>query len=115
MSPGIDSEGDVGNGTIYDLAWECAGLFDEYLSAPRLQSKLVAQSQRRFLSWVAFMGVFASQAVCLDTRLRYKPDVRGLVMVLLGVLERNIRRGAVPSRSSKAISTWIVTVTDLLN
>jgi hypothetical protein len=83
-----------GSGSIYDLARECACLFDEYLSAPRIHSRFVEQNQRRFLSWVAFLGVFAPQDACLDTRLKYKPDVRGLVMLLLNVLRRNMRRGA---------------------
>ncbi|KAF8859778.1 hypothetical protein BDZ45DRAFT_673108 [Acephala macrosclerotiorum] len=38
------------------------------------------------------MGVFAHEDICLDTRLKYKPDIRGLVMLLLNVLSRNLLR-----------------------
>jgi len=92
---------DTRNRSIYDLARECASLFDEYLSAPRLQSKFVAQSQRRFWTWVAFLGVFAQEDVCLDTRLKYKPDIRRLVMLLLRILKRNMRRGTATAQSSE--------------
>jgi hypothetical protein len=102
MGPRIDPENDSENRSIYDLARECASLFTEYLSAPRLHRQFIAQSQRRFWSWVAFLGVFAHHDVCLDTRLKYKPDIHGLVILLLGVLMRNMRRGAAPAENSQA-------------
>ncbi|KAE9364084.1 kinase-like protein [Stipitochalara longipes BDJ] len=90
----------VENRSIYDLARECDCLFDEYLRAPRLESEFIEQNRRRFLSWVSFLGVFAPQDVSLDTRLRYKPDIRGLVMLLLNVLRRNMRRAIKTPNSS---------------
>ncbi|CZR58460.1 uncharacterized protein PAC_08352 [Phialocephala subalpina] len=92
MESEVESSDDMGKISIFHLARDCANLFEEYLSAPRLQGKVVALSQRRFSSWAKFMGVFAPEDICLDTRLKYKPDIRGLVMLLLNVLNRNLRR-----------------------
>jgi hypothetical protein len=96
---GDDFVDDEENRSIYDLARECDYLFNEYLKTPRLENQFVERNRRRFLTWVEFLGVFATQDACLDTRLRYKPDIRGLVILLLNVLRRNMRRGAVLPRS----------------
>ena len=101
MESEVEPSDDMGKISIFHLARDCANLFEEYLSAPRLQGKVVALSQRRFFSWAKFMGVFAPEDICLDTRLKYKPDIRGLVMLLLNVLNRNLRRGAVSMQSPR--------------
>ncbi|KAK6535595.1 hypothetical protein TWF694_002050 [Orbilia ellipsospora] len=80
---------------IYDLAEDCEHLFEESLLAfSRVSDKeyrVVLEHQQRFDRWAGFLGVFAVQQTSLDSRLRNTPDIRDLVIQLLGTLKRNLQ------------------------
>ncbi|KAI0531939.1 hypothetical protein GGR58DRAFT_491896 [Xylaria digitata] len=44
----------------------------------------------RFNAWIAYLGVFAHESTCLDTRLKDRPDVKDLIDQILGTLKRNL-------------------------
>lgn len=95
----------TGTDCIFEAATQCRRRFEEYLQEPRLYRKQVMESQRRFLTWASFLGVFAPINVCLDTRLADSPEMKELVMSMLLVLERNLQRGMdSPTPSNKKSS-----------
>ncbi|KAF3063150.1 hypothetical protein CFAM422_010381 [Trichoderma lentiforme] len=77
-------------GRIYNLACECEELFKKHLSQGHspLVASLVAEYQQRFLTWTAYLGVFARPSQCLDRRLQTLHDIRDIVLRLLGLLKR---------------------------
>ncbi|RSL48343.1 hypothetical protein CEP54_012970 [Fusarium duplospermum] len=78
---------------ISEAAAACRSLFEEYLQAPRLFRKQVAEFQGRFSTWAAFLGVFVPAKACLDTRLASTPEMKELVISMLTVLRRNLEHG----------------------
>ncbi|KAF3929712.1 hypothetical protein AA313_de0207455 [Arthrobotrys entomopaga] len=80
---------------IYDLAEKCEHSFEELLLAySRVSDKeyrIVLEHQQWFDRWAGFLGVFAIQQTSLDSRLRNVPDIRDLVVQLLGILKRNLQ------------------------
>lgn len=91
----VTSEGDD---LLYNLAYECEGLFYQLQEAfGNRQSEvatveLCAEFQQRFAVWAAHLGVFARKSQCLDTRLRNHPDLQDLVARLLDVLRRSLQQ-----------------------
>ncbi|KAG4444052.1 hypothetical protein IFR05_000512 [Cadophora sp. M221] len=87
---------------VYDVARECDRLFKQ---CPQwLKGQLedtISTSQRRFGSWAAYLGVFALKSASLDTRLRFEPEIRDLTMLLLDVLQTDLRRGKTLQRRKK--------------
>ncbi len=80
---------------IYDAAQQCLRLFEECPQEPKDHiGEPISASHRRFRSWAAYLGAFALKSACLDTRLRYEPEIRDLVMLLLDVLETDLQRSA---------------------
>src|SRR5262249_7668922 len=88
------------NEPIYNLAEECETLFQQRLSQPEssLASDVQAlgEYQQRFISWTAYLGVFAKRSVCLDRRLRHHPDLQDLVLRLLDILKTNLSQSEYP-------------------
>ncbi|KAL7915897.1 hypothetical protein GGI35DRAFT_485370 [Trichoderma velutinum] len=91
----VNSEGED---LLYNLAYECEGLFDQLQEAfQKTKSEtatveLCAEFQQRFAVWAAHLGVFARKSQCLDTRLRNHPDLQDLVARLLDVLRRSLQQ-----------------------
>ncbi|KAL5086064.1 hypothetical protein Trisim1_009691 [Trichoderma cf. simile WF8] len=91
----INSEGED---LLYNLAYECEGLFYQLQEAfQNTQSEvatveLCAEFQQRFAVWAAHLGVFARKSQCLDTRLQNHPDLQDLVARLLDVLRRSLQQ-----------------------
>ncbi|KAH0532089.1 hypothetical protein TsFJ059_000827 [Trichoderma semiorbis] len=91
----VTSEGDD---LLYNLAYECEGLFYQLQEAfGNRQSEvatveLCAEFQQRFAVWAAHLGVFARKSQCLDTRLQNHPDLQDLVARLLDVLRRSLQQ-----------------------
>ncbi|KAL6829745.1 hypothetical protein V8C40DRAFT_168253 [Trichoderma camerunense] len=87
-----------GEDLLYNLAYECEGLFYQLQEAfQNTQSEvstveLCAEFQQRFAVWAAHLGVFARKSQCLDTRLRNHPDLQDLVARLLDVLRRSLQQ-----------------------
>lgn len=87
-----------GEDLLYNLAYECEGLFYQLQEAfQKTQSEvatveLCAEFQQRFAVWAAHLGVFARKSQCLDTRLRNHPDLQDLVARLLDVLRRSLQQ-----------------------
>lgn len=87
MASKIDNE-DV----LYRLACECEDVFNQLHKSiskakPKaMNSELCAEFQQRFSIWAAYLGVFAQESQCLDTRLRDFPDLQDLVARLLDIL-----------------------------
>ncbi|KAF3072631.1 hypothetical protein CFAM422_005299 [Trichoderma lentiforme] len=87
-----------GEDLLYNLAYECEGLFYQLQEAfQNAQSEvatveLCAEFQQRFAVWAAHLGVFARKSQCLDTRLRNHPDLQDLVARLLDVLRRSLQQ-----------------------
>ncbi|PKK52810.1 hypothetical protein CI102_1787 [Trichoderma harzianum] len=87
-----------GEDLLYNLAYECEGLFYQLQEAfQNSQSEvatveLCAEFQQRFAVWAAHLGVFARKSQCLDTRLRNHPDLQDLVARLLDVLRRSLQQ-----------------------
>ncbi|KAK6527692.1 hypothetical protein TWF694_004673 [Orbilia ellipsospora] len=79
--------------SIYEIACECKTLFASHRSneAPSVIDSLLNDYQHQFLSWAAYMGVFADKAICLDRRLRDRADIRDIVIQLLYVLVEALR------------------------
>lgn len=78
---------------IFDLAVECEELFATRLSALKNDVNgevMVAELNRRFTTWAAFLGVFAKSRLCLDYRLRNHVEIQDQVLRLLDVLQRNL-------------------------
>ncbi|KAI0096440.1 hypothetical protein GGR51DRAFT_543262 [Nemania sp. FL0031] len=83
----------TGTQPIYDVARECAIMFEKYLQGPKDPVwEAVSVSRRRFRSWAAYLGVFSHESASLDMRLRLEPEVRDLVMLLLDVLWNDLHR-----------------------
>ncbi|KAH6607650.1 hypothetical protein Trco_003963 [Trichoderma cornu-damae] len=93
MTLDLDSED-----LLYNLAYECEGLFDQLQEAFRITksettiAELCVEFQQRFAIWAAHLGVFARRSQCLDTRLRNLPDLQDLVARLLDVLRLTLRQ-----------------------
>ncbi|QYS93715.1 FHA domain-containing protein [Trichoderma simmonsii] len=91
----VNSEGED---LLYNLAYECEGLFYQLQEAfQKTQSEvatveLCAEFQQRFAVWAAHLGVFARKSQCLDTRLQNHPDLQDLVARLLDVLRRSLQQ-----------------------
>lgn len=87
MASNVDNE-DV----LYRLACKCEDVFDQLQEAlskakPKAMNiELFAELQQRFSIWAAYLGVFAQESQCLDTRLRNFPDLQDLVARLLDIL-----------------------------
>ncbi|KAK4081664.1 uncharacterized protein Triagg1_2405 [Trichoderma aggressivum f. europaeum] len=87
-----------GEDLLYNLAYECEGLFYQLQEAfQKTQSEvataqLCAEFQQRFAVWAAHLGVFARKSQCLDTRLQNHPDLQDLVARLLDVLRRSLQQ-----------------------
>ncbi|KAL6795426.1 hypothetical protein J3E68DRAFT_450387 [Trichoderma sp. SZMC 28012] len=100
----VNSEGED---LLYNLAYECEGLFDQLQEAfQNTQSEvatveLCAEFQQRFAVWAAHLGVFARKSQCLDTRLRNHPDLQDLVARLLDVLRRSLQQCVVDTSSQR--------------
>ncbi|KAK6356077.1 hypothetical protein TWF718_000451 [Orbilia javanica] len=79
---------------IYNLACECRNLFSRRVpdDPPAVTNTLIEDYEQRFLSWSAYMGVFADKSICLDRRLGERLDIRDLVLRLLDVLEEALRQ-----------------------
>ncbi|KAK4071380.1 uncharacterized protein Triagg1_6041 [Trichoderma aggressivum f. europaeum] len=78
---------------IYDIAKECIVLFGKFLQQPKNQlTETISTCQRRFQSWTVYVGVFVHKSASLDTQLKLEPGVQDLVMVLLDVLQEDMRR-----------------------
>ncbi|KAF5021966.1 hypothetical protein F66182_6006 [Fusarium sp. NRRL 66182] len=88
---------------IYTQALESKRLLAAYAGSSRLFTQKVAEYQRRFLAWASFLGVFAQESVCLDRRLQNDPEIKGLVLSMLWVLNRNIQRGIALHPSKDAV------------
>ncbi|KAL6836583.1 hypothetical protein J3E69DRAFT_32659 [Trichoderma sp. SZMC 28015] len=94
-----------GEDLLYNLAYECEGLFYQLQEAfQNTQSEvatveLCAEFQQRFAVWAAHLGVFARKSQCLDTRLRNHPDLQDLVARLLDVLRRSLQQCAAEKSS----------------
>lgn len=85
---------------ICDAAQRCESLFQ------KLQSTLagngdfgerfypiVRDQYQRFDLWAGFIGVFAEYNASLDSRLRFYPEVRDLVLQMLNLLASNLGHG----------------------
>jgi hypothetical protein len=85
---------------IYDAAQRCDHLFQQLQSTlasnggfgERLYP-IVRDHYRRFDLWAGFIGVFAEHEASLDTRLRFYPEVRDLVLQMLNLLASNLGHG----------------------
>lgn len=77
-------------GAIRTLSLDCENLFDELTKHKGLSpvSDLLEDYQQRFLTWAAYLGVFAHPSQCLDRRLRSAPDVKDVVLRALDCLGR---------------------------
>ncbi|KAL6413099.1 protein kinase [Ilyonectria robusta] len=91
LSETIESPVGPGADHIYPLAEQCKKLFDSYLGTPKLYSSHVLECRRRFLTWLSFLEVLGGESTRLDKRLQYAPEIKGLVLSMLGVLQRNLK------------------------
>ena len=93
-SPRPDDGDSVDRGTlseaqdIYSQAVNCKALFVRYLEMSSAYSQQVSACHSRFLTWASFLGVFTSKNASLDRRLEFSPDIKGLVMSMLKVLQK---------------------------
>ncbi|KAL7950104.1 hypothetical protein V8C42DRAFT_340972 [Trichoderma barbatum] len=86
-----------GEDILYNLAYECEGLFDQLQEALFQNTKsqfieLCVEFQQRFAIWAAHIGVFARKSQCLDKRLQNHPDLQDLVARLLDILRRSLQQ-----------------------
>lgn len=56
-------------------------------------SRLSRDIFQQFGLWSGYLGVFADQNISLDARLERAPDVKGLVLQLLGILQSDTDYG----------------------
>ncbi|KAK6495590.1 hypothetical protein TWF481_002638 [Arthrobotrys musiformis] len=77
---------------IYERAQHCKELFAKYAPKrpPSDTDRIFQDYEQRFLAWSAYMGVFADKSICLDRRLRDRPDVSDIVIMLLDVLIKSL-------------------------
>lgn len=83
---------------IYGLADRCDKLFQTLSLATSARKataehRVVRDSHQRFELWAGYLGAFADPKASLDSRLRYSPEIRDLVLLLLRILQRNIQHG----------------------
>ena len=81
---------------IYDLSGKCNNLFGDVLSVLSRSDKhyqIVLGHRKQFEFWTEALGVFARLQVSLDSRLKFRPDIRDMVIQLLEVLKRHIQYG----------------------
>ena len=85
---------------IFSSAKRCNDLFGVLVSVlsgradlAHGSSELVLDYQKRFHSWARSLGVFAGPLESLDSQLQHKPNLHGLVLQLLRLLETNLQRG----------------------
>lgn len=89
--------------TIYRLACECEGRFDQIKDIVDKQEpgtavgQLCTEFQERFAVWTAHLGVFSRKSQCLDRQLRDLPDLQDLAVRLLDVLRRSLQQYAITS------------------
>jgi hypothetical protein len=79
---------DVGD-SCQDIFLKCAEL-PQRSQDTRDRAELLRQ---RFHIWASNIGVFTSSNATLDKRLEYSDEVRGLVVQLLSLMERNLKFG----------------------
>jgi len=93
MAKAIEEVGD----TIYTFAADCEELFSQVHA--QLKAKIPAitnlfqEYQHRFVSWTAYLGIFADKSVCLDRRLRRYPEVQDIIVRLLDVVYSSLQQG----------------------
>ncbi|KAI3320651.1 hypothetical protein HD806DRAFT_505789 [Xylariaceae sp. AK1471] len=103
----VDEAIDLKAQDIYSQAQECKSLFISYLDAsraPRAYHKQLRESERRFLTWASFLGVFANEGASLDSRLQYTPEIKELVVSMLQVLRRNLEHSIIRHAFSSTTS-----------
>ncbi|KAK1246370.1 hypothetical protein MKX08_000172 [Trichoderma sp. CBMAI-0020] len=94
-----------GEGTLYSLAYDCEGLFDQLQKVFQKTKfevatiEVCADLQQRFAIWAAHLGVFARKSQCLDTRLEIHPDLHDLVARLLDILRRSLQQYTIETSS----------------
>ncbi|EHK18146.1 uncharacterized protein TRIVIDRAFT_123746, partial [Trichoderma virens Gv29-8] len=86
-----------GEDVLYRLACKCEDLFNQLQEAspkakPKAATELCAELQQRFSIWASYLGVFAKESQCLDTRLRNLPDLQDLVARLLDLLRCSLQQ-----------------------
>lgn len=91
---------------ISHLAQSCAGAFIEIsaklglLRQAHRANRLVQEHQQHYEAWIAFLGVLSEGKLSLDYRLRSSPEIKSLVLQQLQVLNRNLKAGKLPVKSS---------------
>lgn len=78
---------------IYTTASACLDIFDVYLQSPRTTEtsrNVTTDLLGRFNLWAAYVGAFAPPKASLDARLASHDDVKGMVIELLVMIQRNI-------------------------
>ncbi|KJZ70854.1 hypothetical protein HIM_09768 [Hirsutella minnesotensis 3608] len=92
---------------ISDVGGACQDLFLKCTAQPQRSSRAELQRQR-FHVWASYLGVFASDNAALDKRLEYSDEVRGLVVQLLSLMERNLRFVAYARTSAASGETLVL-------
>ncbi|KAL2808196.1 hypothetical protein BJX63DRAFT_42789 [Aspergillus granulosus] len=80
---------------IFELASECESIYAKQITAfndagDENAAKIISDMYQRFVSWAAFLGVFAESNVCLDQRLHRYVDIQEQVILLLDIMRRNL-------------------------
>lgn len=87
---------------IFRLGGECEDLFSRIRARLEASMQINVHSDRiqllgeleyRFQAWAGFLGVFASEELCLDRRLRRHQDLKDLVTRYLAILRCNLQQG----------------------
>lgn len=108
-NPVMDSAAPEEDESIFHLAGQCEksfSLVNAVLKAVNAEfTSLLEEYQYRFLTWTAYLGVFAERDVCLDRRLRHHPELQDIVVRYLDIVQRNLNQRQ-SSSSTTAARGW---------
>ncbi|KHN95672.1 C2H2 type zinc finger domain protein [Metarhizium album ARSEF 1941] len=90
---------------LFNAASSCAALFRRLTEASNQQDARLLHLKSQFDGWAAFTGALTADRQCLDNnRLFQLPDVERNLMILLRMIERNLR-GLILGTSDKGRSS----------